>query len=114
MIFSVRRPNRFCVRDLRDAVPPGQLVNRKASVRVSTNSPASSAPSGKDARGRLLNRQLETLNSLAAAQTEGQLVANKVQRDVLADAINFNGQVDSATANQATVWGGSAATIQSW
>jgi len=62
----------------------------------------------------LLNRQLETLNSLSAAQTEGQLVANKVQRDALADAINFSGQVDSATANQATVWGGSAATIQSW
>ena len=62
----------------------------------------------------LLNRQLETLNSLSAAQTEGQLVANKMQRDVLADAINFNGQVDSATANQATVWGGSAATIQNW
>ena len=62
----------------------------------------------------LLNRQLETLNSLSAAQTEGQLVANKIQRDVLADAINFNGQVDSATVNQATVWGGSANTIQNW
>jgi hypothetical protein len=62
----------------------------------------------------LLNRQLETLNSLSAAQAEGQLVANKIQRDVLADAINFNGQVDFATANQATAWGASAATIQNW
>lgn len=62
----------------------------------------------------LLNRQLETLNSLSAAQTEEQLVANKIQRDVLADAINFNGQLDSATANQANAWGGSAATISNW
>ena len=37
----------------------------------------------------LLNRQLETLNSLSAAQTEEQLVANKIQRDALADAIDF-------------------------
>jgi hypothetical protein len=62
----------------------------------------------------LLNRQLETLNGLSAAQTEQQLVANKIQRDTLADAINFSGNVDTAATSQPTAWGGSATTITNW
>jgi hypothetical protein len=62
----------------------------------------------------LLNRQIETLNSLSAAQTEQQLVANKIQRDALADAINFSGAVDTAMAAQPAAWGKSASTITSW
>ena len=62
----------------------------------------------------LTNRQLEDLNALITTQAEQQIVANKIQRDALADAINFDSQFQTALATQPIAWGGSAATIQNW
>jgi type IV secretion system protein TrbJ len=62
----------------------------------------------------LLNRQMEDTNALLTSQTEQQLVANKIQRDALGDAINLYGQIDQTVATQPTAWGNSAATIQGW
>jgi hypothetical protein len=62
----------------------------------------------------LTNRQLEDLNALMTTQAEQQIVSNKIQRDELADAINFDSQFQAAQASQPTMWGGSAATIQNW
>lgn len=59
----------------------------------------------------LLNRQIEDLNAVTTTQAEQQIVANKIQRDNLADAVNFYGFVDLAGVS---VWGNSALTIQSW
>jgi hypothetical protein len=63
----------------------------------------------------LTNRQLEDLAALMTTQAEQQIFANKIQRDALADAINFDSQFQAAQAGQPNMWGGDAASaIQNW
>lgn len=62
----------------------------------------------------LTNRQLEDSNALNTTVAEQLLISNKIQRDSLADDINFNGQVENTIASQPTGWGGSAQTISNW
>jgi type IV secretion system protein TrbJ len=59
----------------------------------------------------LANRQQEDANALLTTIAEQQILANKVQRDVLADNLNVMTTADNYTASEPTQWGGSAATI---
>jgi len=59
----------------------------------------------------LANRQQENANALLTTIAEQQILTNKVQRDALADNLNVMTAADNYTANEATQWGGSAATI---
>jgi hypothetical protein len=63
----------------------------------------------------LTNRQLEDLNAVVTTQAEQSIVANKIERDNLADAINLYAQFDMTVASQPIAWGGDpASTITNW
>ena len=63
----------------------------------------------------LTNRQLEDLNAVVTTQAEQSIVANKIARDNLADAINLYAQFDTTVATQPIAWGGDpASTITNW
>lgn len=80
------------------------------------------------AEGNTYGAQLNLLNASAAQQAtmqradgavracevQQQIVANKFTRDNWAETLNFETEMDQATASQPTGWGNSAATIQSW
>ncbi len=62
----------------------------------------------------LANRQAEDEDALLTTIAEQQILANKIQRDALADNLNVMSIRDQYIANSATCWGGDAALFQSY
>lgn len=62
----------------------------------------------------LLNRQVEDLAAVQTTSAEQQILANKVTRDNLADAVNFFSLQDQTVVSQPVAWGNSAQTIMNW
>jgi hypothetical protein len=50
----------------------------------------------------------QTQNNAMVSLLEQQMIANKVQRDALADHMNFNNQIDQYTASESAAWGNAA------
>ena len=77
------------------------------------------------------NSQIEQLNMLNASQgqavneartqsmihsceVEQQIIANKIQRDQIANRLNFMGQVDQYSVSEASMWGDAAGSISNY
>ena len=62
----------------------------------------------------LQNRQAQNENALMTTMAEQQLLANKMNRDNVADSIKIMTDRDNALVNDGSAWGGSAATIANY
>ncbi len=62
----------------------------------------------------LANRQAEDEDALLTTIAEQQILANKIQRDALADNLNVMSIRDQYIATSPTCWGGDAALFQSY
>ena len=59
-------------------------------------------------------RQQQTNGTLATSLLEQQLIANKFQRDQLADRMNFTNDFQKAAVVHPVTWGGASQTIQNF
>ena len=59
-------------------------------------------------------RQQQTAATLGTSLLEQQTIANKLQRDQLADRLNFLGKVDAYTASEPVAWGNAAESLKNW
>jgi len=81
--------------------------------------------------GNGTNSQIEQLNMLTASQgqavneartqsmihsceVEQHIIANKIQRDQIANRLNFMGQVDQYSVSEASMWGDAAGSISNY
>ena len=58
-------------------------------------------------------QMLQTANDILTSLLEEQTVANKVQRDAVADHLNFLNLADQYLVSEAPEWGGASAALQS-
>ena len=56
----------------------------------------------------------QTTNDVVTSLLEQQTVANKIQRDTLADHLNFLNQTDQYMVSEATAWGGASQAISNY
>jgi len=56
----------------------------------------------------------QTQNNAAVSLLEQQMIANKIQRDALADHMNFNNQINQYTASESPAWGNAAQTFSTY
>jgi hypothetical protein len=55
----------------------------------------------------------QTTNNVITSLLEQQTIANKIQRDALADHLNFTNQADQYMVSESPMWGGAAAALRS-
>ncbi len=60
------------------------------------------------------NNELRSQSGIAACLAQQQMLANKIQRDQIASALDFQGQVKDLNAVSDLNWGGSADTITNY
>jgi hypothetical protein len=92
------------------------LANLEATSQDSTLNTNSEVQQLNLANGGLvlLNRQVEDLAAVQTTSAEQQILANKVTRDNLADAVNLFSLQDQTVVAQPVAWGNSAQTIMNW
>jgi hypothetical protein len=63
--------------------------------------------------GQAVN-EARTQSMIQSCEVEQQIIANKIQRDQLADHLNFMGQADQYFASEGPMWGDAAQSISSY
>jgi hypothetical protein len=56
----------------------------------------------------------QTTNNVITSLLEEQTIANKINRDTLADHLNFLNQTDQYMVSETTAWGGAAQAISNY
>jgi len=89
------------------------LQNASADDTATTNSQVEQL-NLLNAANSQTNNELRSQSTIAACLAQQQMLANKIQRDQIANALNFEGEVRDLNTVADLNWGGSAATITSY